>query len=158
MKTILNNWNQYNKIEKCSIIVQIIVSVFVIVYAILFIADVVDNNYVAEIGMGIVLLILIPIISIPAIFIKYTTPIGLICIISYVVLIYLTRLFTSYIVGKYLNDKFIKKDITSISLIIGILIINLLVLIPTIGEIINVLCVVYGFSLVYKLLQKEKKK
>ena len=116
------------------------------------------DTIIKEIGMGIVLLILIPIISIPAIFIKYTTPIGLICIISYVVLIYLTRLFTSYIVGKYLNDKFIKKDITSISLIIGILIINLLVLIPTIGEIINVLCVVYGFSLVYKLLQKEKKK
>ncbi len=56
MKTILNNWNQYNKIEKCSIIVQIIVSVFVIVYAILFIADVVDNNYVAEIGMGIAMI------------------------------------------------------------------------------------------------------
>ena len=116
------------------------------------------DTIIKEIGMGIVLLILIPIISIPAIFIKYTTPIGLICIILYIILIYLTRLFTSYIVGKYLNDKFIKKDITSISLIIGILIINLLVLIPTIGEIINVLCVVYGFSLVYKLLQKEKKK
>ena len=56
MKTILNNWNQYNKIEKCSIIVQIIVSVFVIVYAILFIADVVDNNYAAEIGMGIAMI------------------------------------------------------------------------------------------------------
>jgi len=56
MKTILNNWNQYNKIEKCSIIVQIIVSIFVIVYAILFIANVVDNNYVAEIGMGIAMI------------------------------------------------------------------------------------------------------
>ena len=56
MKTIISNWNQYNKIEKCSVIVQIAVSVFVIVYAILFIAEVVDNNYIAEIGMGIAMI------------------------------------------------------------------------------------------------------
>ena len=116
------------------------------------------DTIVKEIGMGLVLLILIPILSIPAIFIKFTTPLGLIFIILYIVLIYLTRLLTSYIVGNEINKKFIKKDNTSITLIIGLLVINLLVLIPTIGEIINVLCVVYGLSLVYKLIRKEKKK
>lgn len=48
--------NEYNKIEKSSVIVQIIVSIFVIIYAVLFIAEVVDNNYVTEMGMGIVMI------------------------------------------------------------------------------------------------------
>ena len=56
MKTVFTAWEKYDNIERCSVTVQIIVSVFVIVYAILFIAGAVHNIYVAEIGMGIAMM------------------------------------------------------------------------------------------------------
>ena len=56
MKTIMHDWNEYNSKEKCAVIIQIIASIFVVVFAFLNILYVTNNYILTGIGLCVVML------------------------------------------------------------------------------------------------------
>lgn len=56
MKPIIKDWNEYNKVEKVAVIIQLIATVVVLICVTLILTDVIDNNDVAEIGFGLIMI------------------------------------------------------------------------------------------------------
>ncbi len=51
MKTIFTDWKEYNKIEQCAVIVQLICTLVVIINGVLVIANVIDSNHISQIAI-----------------------------------------------------------------------------------------------------------
>lgn len=102
---------------------------------------------------GLITLVATPIIAIIIMFPVITIPIGLLLLILYAFAIYYASLITSYLIGKYLYSKATDKENLFISLLIGIIIIRLISLIPIVGGIIKVICLLYGLGKIYSLVR-----
>lgn len=117
------------------------------------------SDIVHSIFTGLIGLIIIPF---AAIFLMMTTvllPISLVMIGLYILGIYLSYGIAGVVVGKSLS-KLIKKDIKwYLELLIGIVIVNLVCLIPYIGSVISPLLLFYGFGRLIEsfILLKNKK-
>ena len=107
------------------------------------------------IGLGV--LFLLPIVAIFALLTGFLTPLAFIAIMVYLVSVYLAELLSCYVVGNLLTTKMIKKDNVYLALAIGILLLKLLSLIPTLGSFVTLIALLYGLGLVFDFIKSRGK-
>ena len=109
------------------------------------------------VGIGLVVLIVVPIIALIGLFTGVLTPIALITICLYVIFIYLSSLLGYYIVGNVIISKTLEKGNSYLALFCGIIIVKLVKLIPVIGGLVSALLLFYGIGLIYKYIISIRK-
>ena len=110
-------------------------------------------------GIGLLILIVLPLVIIIALFTGFLTPLGLITGLLLGISIYLAPLLSSYVVGHVINKYLIKNDSVYLSLIIGLLVVRLAKLVPYLGCFISILTILYGIGLIYQyMVQSVSKK
>lgn len=107
--------------------------------------------------IGFLVLIVIPLISLFALFTGFLTPLAIIVLAIYFISIYLSGLFVAYIVGNAISIKLFKKDDLYLALATGIVLLGLLKLIPILGGYINALVLFYGLGIIYDFIKNMKK-
>ncbi len=107
-------------------------------------------------GIGLLILLIIPLVLLIAIFSGILTPISLITLAIYITSIYISNLLVGYIIGNKIVNKYLSKDNTYLSLACGILIIRLVKLIPVIGSILNAILLLYGLGIIFNLIKPKK--
>ena len=110
-----------------------------------------------NIGIGLLVLIVVPLASVIAMFTGVLTPIALITIVIYAIAIYLSTLLTSYVIGNLISDKLFKNNNVHLALILGIVLLKLVKLIPILGGWINAFAMFYGLGLIYKYITNRTK-
>lgn len=113
-------------------------------------------NIIKTIGVGLILLIVIPLSILIALFTGFLTPLAVITACIYGITLYLSKYLVAFIIGSLINKKLIKNDNTYVSLAIGIVLIKLAKLIPFLGAWINTLAILYGIGLTYKYITIRK--
>jgi len=103
--------------------------------------------------IGFAVLVIIPIVSLFAMFTGILTPISLIVLAIYFVSIYLATLLVCYVVGNAITSKLFKKENMYLTLLIGIIIIKLAKIIPIIGGYIGALVLFYGLGIIYEMIK-----
>ena len=113
-------------------------------------------NFFSLFGFGTLSVILIPIIFILLLTLVFGTSLAILLLIFYIVCIWLSSLFTSYLIGYLVWKNIIKKD-NNIYLIglIGISIISVLSIIPFIGSLISVISIFVGMGIILQQLKKD---
>ena len=107
------------------------------------------ESILKNIGIGLLVLIVVPIIALFGLFTSVLTPLALIVGAIYIISIYLSSLLSYYVIGNIVNKKLIKKDNTYLTLLIGILGVKLIKLIPFIGPFVGAICLFYGMGLIF---------
>ncbi len=115
------------------------------------------SNVVKTSLIGLGTLIVIPIVSLIALFTGLLSSLSLIIFAVYAVSLYLSSIFVYYIVGNYIDEKFIKKDNMYLSLICGILLVKLIALIPILGGIISFVTLLYGLGIILNYINSLRK-
>lgn len=116
------------------------------------------SNYIAKIGIGFIGLFMVPILSIVCMITIIGLPVGLILLFAYALSLYLGALITAYVIGNKLNTITFKKEYNFYTAaFLGLIIINVLELIPIIGGFIALFSVLFGFGLIMYLFFKNKK-
>ena len=110
------------------------------------------GNIAKTSGIGIIVLILVPLISILAFITRFLIPLSLITLAIYVISIYLSFLLTYYVVGNLITNKLFNKDNKYIALLIGIVLVKLLCYVPYIGGLIGFISLLFGLGLIYKFI------
>lgn len=118
----------------------------------------VDFNKGLEIFIeGLVFLIVVPII---VMFLLVTTiglPIALILLVLYIIAIYLSKIFASYLLGYKLWQKYSTKDINILVLgMIGLIIIFVLELIPVVNSLVSIITLLIGLGMIYDLIKTSR--
>ena len=111
-------------------------------------------------GIGLLILIVVPLVVLIALFTGFLAPLGLITGLLLGISIYLAPLLSSYVVGHVINKYLIKNDSVYLSLIIGLLVVRLAKLIPYLGGFVSILAMLYGMGLIYQYMAEvvSKKK
>ena len=107
--------------------------------------------------IGLVTLVLLPLISIMAMFTGFLTPLALIALALFAISIYIAYLSVYYLVGKLITTKIFKKDNVYLAAVIGIVLTTLLMYIPVLGSFISFICLTYGLGLVCNFIKDSKK-
>ena len=104
------------------------------------------SNIAKTSGIGLIVLILVPIISIIAMISVFLIPLSLITIAIYIISIYLSFLLMYYIVGNIITSKLLNSDNMYLSLLIGIVLVKLIYLIPYIGGFVRFVSLLFGLG------------
>lgn len=117
------------------------------------------NKYVKGFGAGLLLLICIPIVSIFLLVSSIGVSLGFVLIGLYFICLYLSYVFSGYLLGDAVITKLLNKKLNNYWIgIIGIVLLKLLILIPVLGDFINVIAVALGLATICKIMiQKEEK-
>ncbi len=117
------------------------------------------NKYVKGFGAGLLLLICIPIVSIFLLISSIGVSLGFVLIGLYFICLYLSYVFSGYLLGDAVITKLLNKKLNNYWIgIIGIVLLKLLILIPVLGDFINVIAVALGLATICKIMiQKEEK-
>lgn len=108
---------------------------------------------------GFVALVVIPFIAILLFTSVIGVSLGLILLVTYIVAIYLSKLFVGYILGKLILTKAMKKeDNTLLNGFIGIIGLFILSLIPYINSVTSFITLLIGLGLAYLIVKPEKNK
>ena len=84
---------------------------------------------------------------------------GIILIPIYLILAYISIIFTGYILGEYIFTKLFKKESNIyIEVLIGVAVIKLLELVPFLGDIISMLSLFIGIGIIVELVFRKKVK
>ncbi len=112
------------------------------------IVNIIQKKSTLSLGVGIILLILIPMICILLFMTIIGFPLSLIILCLYIIAIYISKIFAGLFIGKKTLVYFTKKqDITPIqSLILGLILILTVINIPFIGGIINFIIIIIGLG------------
>ena len=115
-------------------------------------------NISKNIGYGFLSFLLLPICSLILLFTNFGITVSIIGIMLYIILLMLSKVIFGYVIGKYIWNKFIKKE-EKIYLIgiLGITIIYLLSIIPYIGELITFISLIYSFGIITNLIIESRK-
>ena len=110
----------------------------------------------SSLGFGALLLVFIPIIFI----LLLTTTIGvqasILLLIVYIVSVWLSNIFTGYLIGLIIWKKYIKKDINILLVgLVGISTISLLQYVPYIGVYVTVVSLMVGLGIIFRLFRKD---
>ena len=120
-----------------------------------------ENNkkYLKNTGIGLLILCCVPIVSLLLLVSTLGTSLGLILIVLYILGLYLSQIFTGFILGDVIFNKLIKKELNAILVgIIGIVVLKLLMLIPHIGGLITFVSLILGLGTIYELVFIKEKK
>lgn len=108
--------------------------------------------------IGFAILVVVPLISLLAMFTGFLTPLAIVVLAIYFISIYLSSLFVCYVIGNVILSKLFKKDDMYLALAIGIVLVKLVKLIPIIGGYIGAVVLFYGLGIIYELVKSIKAK
>lgn len=114
------------------------------------------GNIAKKSGIGLILLIVVPLLSILAIITRFLLPLAFITLALYVISIYLAFLLVYYVVGNIITNKIFNKDNKYIALFIGIFVVKLVGLIPYVGGFVRFISLVFGLCLIYDFIVNIK--
>ncbi len=114
------------------------------------------GNIAKTSGIGLLFLIVVPLVSVIAMFTGILVPLSLITLAIYIISIYLSLLLVCYIVGNVINSKVFNNNNKYLSIILGIIIVKLLVLIPYIGGLLGFISLIFGLGLICKFIKPSK--
>lgn len=117
-----------------------------------------DNQILKSCGKGLVILIIVPLLGLFAITMSIFIPLAIISFMIYGTLVYLSSLVSAYVLGKSLNEKFIKKENVYLSLALGLVIFKIVYFVPVLGPLTNVLSIFYGLGLFYDMIVAYRQK
>ena len=171
-KATIGNITSYNvdvtKIEyRPSILLELVV--FVAIYILLIVLLLVmpsfkkkiDNDEVSAInifknmGIGFILLIMVPIVSILSMITIVLIPLSILTFVIYFISLFLAHLFATYSLGNIITTKIFNKDNMYLSAFVGLLIVKIVSFIPSLGGIIWLLMFLYGMGLYIKLFKRD---
>ena len=110
-----------------------------------------------RISKGLVILIITPIIGFLLLISTIAYPLGIITLLLYGILIYLSIIIPSILIGDYVITKLIKKEENIyLSIILGIIIVKVISLIPFIGTVLYFLTMLYGIGQIYELINNSR--
>ena len=104
-------------------------------------------------GIGLLVLVLVPLVSILAMITGFLLPLSLIALVIYAVSIYLAFLVIYYVVGNVISNKLLNKNNMYLALVIGILLVKLVSLIPYLGGWIKFISLIYGLGIIYNFIK-----
>ena len=110
------------------------------------------ENNPTYMGKGFVFLILVPIICIMFLIIPYTRSLSLILLALYIIFIYISKIFTAYVIA----NKYFKNDNIYFNLLFSLLIINTLCIVPIIGSYISLASMLFGLGFIASNIKKAK--
>lgn len=111
-------------------------------------------NYLKNIGVGFIVFILTPLLSLFLFVIPYTFPIGLLTFVLYFISLYLSKLFIGYLLGEHLREYLFKKTLPKYVVgMLGILLVQILTLIP--GA--NFIVILLSLGMIYELVLSSKR-
>ena len=120
-------------------------------------ANITVLNVFSMFGFGTLSLILIPVIFILLLTIVFCMPLAILLLILYVLAIWLSSIFTGYLLGYVILTKLIKKENNPLLIgLIGIVILNLLGVIPYIGILITVISVMIGMGIILQQFKRNE--
>lgn len=116
-----------------------------------------NNNYIKNIGIGFLILICIPLISLILLASNIGVYLGLILVALYAIAIYLSFIISGYILGNLILVKLMKLNTNKyLSGIIGIILLKILMVIPVLSTIICLIAITLGLATIWNLLQKDE--
>ena len=114
------------------------------------------NNGLETFTKGLVFVILVPIIIFILFLMSIGIPLALILLALYFIIMYLSTIFTGYLIGYKLWQKFFNNDINMLVVgIFGIAILFILNLIPGISFIVSMLSMFIGIGVIYDVVLKK---
>lgn len=117
------------------------------------------NKYTKNIGIGLLMLICIPVISLMLLISNIGVSLGIILTTLYIIAIYLSYIISGFIIGDLLLLKLMKLNINNYLIgIIGIIILKILTIIPIVGTIISLLAISLGLATIWNLVQNDENK
>mgnify|MGYP004510719687 FL=1 len=120
--------------------------------------DVKKDNILKTFGKGFLFLIAVPIISILLMVSIICLPLGMIALLLYGMIIYLSSIISSVYFGKLIGSRCLKLDNVYLQILIGIIITTLIKLIPMIGGLYSIIIIILGVGLIYNILTKLRYK
>ena len=116
------------------------------------------KTIVSVLGKGFLILIGVPIISLTFIMTDLFISIGVIALILYGILIYISEILVAYIIAHYLDKKYIKKNLNNYILtILGIFIVKVISIIPIMGGFIYFMIMLVGLGIIANMIIEAKK-
>lgn len=116
-----------------------------------------SNNYFKGIGIGLLILICVPIVCLFLLISSIGISLGLILAVLYGVGIYISYVIAGFILGDTIITKLLKQDINNYFIgVIGIIIMKLLILVPVIGGFVSVIALTIGLYTIGKLIISDK--
>lgn len=120
-------------------------------------ANITVLNVFSMFGFGTLSLILIPVIFILLLTITFCIPLAILLLILYVLAIWLSSIFTGYLLGYVIWTKLMKKENNPLLTgLIGIVVLNLLSIIPYIGILITVISVMIGIGVILQQFKRNE--
>lgn len=114
------------------------------------------NKIVETISRGLVFLIIVPVLCLMLFILPFGIPLSLIVLALYMIIIYLSTLFSGYLIGYKLWQRYLNKDINVLLIgILGYVILFTVELIPAIGIFVRMLCLFMGIGIITKLVVKK---
>lgn len=155
-----------NQVNKTEILQSILNMVVVFLCITILIPQTIDktekiyNNkntkYIKNVGIGFLLLICIPLISILLLVSNIGIYLGLIIAGLYLIALYISFIISGFILGNLLLKKLMNLNTNKyLSGIIGIILLKLLMLIPVFGTILGLIALTLGLSTIWNLVQKD---
>ncbi len=111
-------------------------------------------DYLKNMGIGLGLVILIPIVLMLLLILPFVSAFVFTTFALYFIIMYYSFIISGYLIGQFIKDQFKIKKINKYLLgLIGIIIINLLCLLP----LMNMFVIIFGFGSVFMLIKNRKK-
>ena len=115
------------------------------------------TDYLATAGSGFIGLFIFPIAAILLLISNIGISVGLIMLVLYFVMMYMTTIVSGYVLGNVISTKLIKKETnTYIQGLLGILALTILSFIPYFGSLVNIMTILFGFGVIIKMLKNRE--
>lgn len=115
------------------------------------------NKGVSTFTRGLTFIIIVPVISLMLLMLPFGISLSLIILALYFIIMYLSTLFSGYLLGYKLWQKFLKSDINLLLVgILGYSVLFLLELIPGIGSLVRLIFVLFGIGIITELYLKKE--
>lgn len=110
-------------------------------------------------GIGLLMIIFIPIICILLLISSIGTVLGLILTGLYIISLYLAYAFAGYLLGELLLLKLLKLNSNKYLIgVLGIALLEVITLIPVVGEIISLIALAIGMATIWLLIKQDEEK
>ena len=114
------------------------------------------SSIIKRVAIGLAILVVVPMVSLIAMFTGVLTPLAFISFAFYIMSIYLSSLLVYYIVGKLIASNLFKNDNVYLALVTGIVVVKIIKYIPVIGGIVGAFTLFYGLGLIFKFIFRGK--
>ena len=119
--------------------------------------DVDFNKGVSTFTRGLSFIIIVPVISLMLLMLPFGISLSLIILALYFIVIYLSILFSGYLLGYKLWQKFLNSDINLLLVgILGYSVIFILELIPGVGSLVRLFCVLFGIGIITDIYMRKE--